>query len=215
MPLSFRVYTPPCYDREQQHLYPVLYLIHGRTYTDDQWDRLGADEAADALIAGGQIPPFIIVMPRDRSWIKPPRNRFGEALTDELVPWIDAHYRTIPNRTSRAIGGLSWGGNWAVRLGLSQWSLFASIGVHSAPTFDIDGPPRISAWLEEIPRQELPRFFMDSGKNDYHLNEIMLLESTLTDAGVPHEWHLYPGYHEESYWSAHVEEYIRWYAQEW
>ncbi len=134
---------------------------------------------------------------------------------DELIPWIDAHYRTVPNRASRAIGGLSWGGNWAVRLGLSHWRLFGAIGAHSASTFDIDGPDRIRVWLEAIPRQDLPRLYLDAGTSDDLLSAIMEVENALNAAAVPHEWHLYPGYHEEAYWSAHVEEYIRWYAQEW
>jgi len=56
-PLDFRVYVPPCYDQEVARRYPVLYLIHGQSYNDDQWDRLGADETADVQIASGEAPP--------------------------------------------------------------------------------------------------------------------------------------------------------------
>jgi hypothetical protein len=70
-PLEYRVYLPPCYDQQPDRRYPVLYLIHGQSYTDDQWERLGAGKTADDLISNGNIPPFIIVMPRDRIWEQP------------------------------------------------------------------------------------------------------------------------------------------------
>ena len=54
-PLSFRVYLPPCYDFDESTRYPVLYFLHGQSFNDDQWDRLGADEALDELIAEGEV----------------------------------------------------------------------------------------------------------------------------------------------------------------
>ena len=54
-PLVYRIYLPPCYDEEPERAYPVLYLIHGQTYSDTQWDRLGVPETADRLIASGEV----------------------------------------------------------------------------------------------------------------------------------------------------------------
>ncbi|MGW8251182.1 MAG: alpha/beta hydrolase, partial [Anaerolineales bacterium] len=71
LPMEYSVYLPPCYDQQPERRYPVLYMIHGMNYNNDQWDRLGADEAADALVRAGEVNPFIIVMPRDRSWEQP------------------------------------------------------------------------------------------------------------------------------------------------
>jgi len=65
-PLVYRIYLPPCYEEDTDQSYPVIYLIHGQTYSDTQWDRLGVPETADRLIRTGQVPPFIVVMPRDR-----------------------------------------------------------------------------------------------------------------------------------------------------
>ena len=73
-PLVYRIYLPPCYDEDIEQAYPVLYLIHGQTYTDTQWDRLGVPESADRLISGGATGPFIVVMPRDRVWLEPTRS---------------------------------------------------------------------------------------------------------------------------------------------
>ena len=216
LPLDYLVYLPPCYDQQPERRYPVLYMIHGQNYNNDQWDRLGIDESADTLIAEGQIPPLIIVLPRDRSWAQPTEDLFGQVIVDGLVPWIDSHYRTQPKRTQRAVGGLSRGAGWAVHLGLSQWELFGAIGAHSLPVFWTD-TSHVRQWLRDIPPDELPRIYLDIGENDRPaiLDSAIWFENLLTEERIPHEWHLFPGYHEEAYWESHVEQYLRWYTQGW
>ena len=172
------------------------------------------DETADALIKSAEIPPLLIIMPRDRIWKQPPENNFGKAVISDLVPIIDASYRTIPERKYRAIGGLSWGANWAIHLGLTNWRIFGRIGAHSLPVFSTDGP-RLSGWLDAIPSNELPRIYLDAGDHDRWLQYTQWFEDLLTQKGIPHEWHLYPGYHNEDYWSSHVEDYLRWYTKDW
>lgn len=216
LPLSYRIYLPPCYDDMESSRYPVLYLIHGQNYNDDQWDRLGIDETADALIADGEMPPLIIVMPRDRSWSQPTEDNFGLVVAEQLLPYIDQNFRTKTERSYRAIGGLSRGAGWALHLGFSRWEEFGAIGMHSLPVFHTDLPD-IRAWLDTIPRQSLPRIYMDLGDRDRPQisKSAIWFEELLTEKRIPHEWHLYPGYHEEAYWQEHVEEYLRWYAQNW
>ena len=111
---QFIVYLPPCYDQMTDERYPVLYLLHGQTYTDDQWVNLGAPAAADKLIHAGDAPPFIIVFPDDRYWNLPPGDGFGDRLIHVIIPFIDQNYRTLTDRDHRALGGLSRGGGWAV-----------------------------------------------------------------------------------------------------
>jgi enterochelin esterase-like enzyme len=213
-PWEFRVYVPPCYDQQNERRYPTLILIHGSTFNDDQWDRLGADEVADTLIAAGELPPFLIVMPRDRVWVEPAEDPFGEAIVNHILPWVDATYRTVPERHQRAIGGLSRGGAWATHLGLSQWEHFGAIGAHSLPVFRTD-TGKVRGWLEEIPVEDLPRIYLDIGENDYLIESATWFENLLNDMDIPHEWYLFPGRHEEAYWATHVEGYLRWYAAEW
>ncbi len=140
------MYLPACYDQETDRLYPVLYMVHGQNYNHDQWDRLGIDETADVLIASGEISPVIIVLPRDRSWAQPTEDAFGAVLAEQLIPYIDKHYRTVPKRSNRAVGGLSRGAGWAIHLGLSYWELFGAIGAHSLPVFWTD-TNYIRGWL--------------------------------------------------------------------
>lgn len=216
-PLEVRVYMPPCYDDEPGRRYPALYLLHGQSFNDDQWDRLGADETADALVASGIASPFIIVMPRDRACcIQPDKDAFGEAVAQELVPWVDGQYRTLPDRLFRAVGGLSRGAGWAVHIGLSHWDLFGAIGAHSLPVFWVD-TYYIKSWLDAIPADQMPRFYLDNPDSDRPeiMDSSVWFEDLLTRRGIPHEWHLFTGYHEESYWQAHLEDYLLWYVSAW
>lgn len=216
LPMEYRVYLPPCYDQLLERRYPVLYLIHGMNYNQDQWDRLGADEQANTLISNGEVAPFIIVFPRDRNWGQPSKDLFGQVLVEKLVPWIDDTYRTLPDRNHRAIGGLSRGAGWAVRLGLSHWELFGILGAHSLPVFWLD-TNYIRGWLDQIPMRDMPRIFIDIGDKDRPviMKSAIWFENLLTARGIPHEWYLYPGYHEEAYWQKHTAQYLRWYARDW
>jgi len=213
-PQDFIIYLPPCYDERPDQRYPVLYLLHGQTYNDDQWVRLGAVQVADRLITGGEAPPFLIVFPDDRYWNLQPGPGFGSRLVEALIPHIDAAYRTMADRDHRAIGGLSRGAGWALRLGLQHWELFGTMGLHSLAVF-ADDRPFLEDWLAPIPPDSWPRIFLDMGDNDSELGSNLQLEGLLTELGIPHEWHLYAGAHDEQYWSMHVEEYMRWYAQGW
>lgn len=213
-PQEYLIYLPPCYDEKPGERYPVLYLLHGQTYTADQWVRLGAATVADRLILNGEAAPFIIVFPDDRYWNVQAGPGFGQRLVDHLIPHIDQNYRTLAERDQRAIGGMSRGAGWALRLGLQRWDLFGTLGLHSLAAF-ADDRPFLEDWLEIIPPESWPNIFMDMGESDQELGFNSQFESALIQLGIPHEWHLYPGAHDEAYWGAHVEEYLHWYASMW
>lgn len=214
--LRFRVYMPPCYEEQPDQSYPVLYLVHGQTFNDDQWDRLGADEAATELISARELAPFIIVMPYDISSNQPSLDRFGDAVIQELLPWIDANYRTAADREHRAVGGLSRGASWAIHLGLTHPELFAAVGGHSPPVF-VEDASKVRGWLDSIPAELMPRFWLDIGERDQRsiLDSAIWFEGLLSERNIEHEWSLFAGDHSEAYWSSHVELYLRWYAQDW
>lgn len=216
LPLDYRVYLPPCYDQQPERRYPVIYLIHGQSYNDEQWDRLGADEAADRLIASDELPPFIIVMPRDRYGGQPSENNFARVVAEELVPAIDQNYRTLSGREYRAVGGLSRGGGWAIHLAMNHTDLFGALGGHS-PAIFYDDAQRMRLYLDQIPAEAMPRIYIDIGDKDRPeiLRAALWFEELLNERGVPHEWYLFSGYHAEAYWQDHVETYLRWYTQAW
>jgi len=212
--LTGRIYLPPCYGSDPEREYPTLYMLHGATETDGQWDDLGMDEWADTLILEKEISPLIIIMPREITWIILPENPFGDHLITAIIPWIDSHYQTLENRDFRAIGGMSRGGNWAIRLGLLHWGLFGSIGAHSTPLF-LGDLKRVPGWMEIIPASQTPRILMDIGQDDSNLADAQALHEYLLDQEIPHEWRMHPGLHDEHYWRTHLEEYLKWYSAEW
>ncbi len=214
-PLQFRVYLPACYGNDKDRRYPVLYLLHGQSYKDDQWDRLGADEAMDELISSGEIQPFILVLPKESNYmITQWESKYGQALAAELVPWVDAHYRTCPEHACRAIGGLSRGAGWAMRIGLMGWETFSAIGAHSFAPFrgDFNAVP---LWIKAIPNGKLPRIWIDVGNRDFIADAARVWKDRLDDYHVPNEWYVLPGSHTENYWSENVATYLRWYAAGW
>jgi enterochelin esterase-like enzyme len=216
LPLDYRVYLPPCYRQQPERRYPLLVLIHGQSYNDDQWDRLGADETADRLIAAGEIEPLIIVMPRDRFGGQPSENNFARVLVEELLPHVDQTYRTLDERGFRAVGGLSRGGGWAVHLALTYWDTFSALGGHS-PAIFFDDAQRMRVYLDEIPPDSMPRIYLDIGDRDRPeiMRAAIWFEELLNQRGIPHEWYLFSGFHTEEYWQAHLETYLRWYTRTW
>jgi enterochelin esterase-like enzyme len=214
-PLQFRVYLPACYGLEKNKQYPVLYLLHGQGFNDDQWDRLGADEALDSLIMAGKVPPLIVIMPKESNYmINQWESKYGPALAEELVPWVDSHYQTCSGRTCRAIGGLSRGAGWAMRIGLIYWQTFGAIGGHSLAPFrgDFNAAP---LWIKAIPPDKLPRIWIDVGDRDFIADDARVWKDRLDDYEVPNEWHVFPGSHTEKYWSEKVSVYLEWYAKPW
>lgn len=211
--IPVKIYLPPCYDPQGTQRYPVLYMLHGQTYLDDQWVRIGLTDTADELIAEKRIAPLIIVMPQeDASTADPYTSQFGHAVLQEVIPYVDAHFDTCVEKACRAIGGLSRGGNWAVRLGLSSPQLFTAIGAHSTPLFYGD-LSQIAKWVEAAPSlADVPVLYLDMGKSDENRTDILRFEQQLSDLGVVHDFYEFVGFHEEKYWSAHVEGYLLWYA---
>ena len=212
--LDYRVYLPPCYP-EAGYRYSVLYLLHGQLFKSDQWDRLGVDESLEALLQNGNAPPFIIVMPQETDGLATQwESKYGDIIATELVPYIDMHYQTCAERDCRAIGGLSRGAGWAARITLINWQLFSAVGLHSFAPFRGDWNT-VPIWVREIPVDQLPHIYMDIGVLDFMLDPATQWEIRLKNYGVPHEWHINLGTHNEEYWSKHTSEYIRWYGSFW
>ncbi len=212
-PLEVRVYLPPCFSPYPVERYPVLYMLHGQSFQGDQWDRLGINEAADLLISSGKAPPFLIIMPYEAdSLIYPGDSPYDRVIVETLLPWAEAHFPICHERDCRAVGGLSRGAGWAMHLGFKYWQFFGAVGGHSLTPFgaDIDLYP---VWYKKIPVGKMPRLYIDIGDNDRYLVPATAFKDWLVELNIPVEWHLNPGTHNEEYWSAHVREYLRWYAE--
>jgi len=137
------VYTPPGYTKEQSKRYPVLYLQHGYCENETSWPNQGrANLIMDNLIADGKARPFIIVMTygmtneikfgglRDFDI-----NPFQTVLVDELIPYIDANYRTLADQSHRAMAGLSMGGFETRLITLNKPEVFSYYALFSGGTY--------------------------------------------------------------------------------
>ena len=206
--LDARIYLPPCYTASDQR-YPVLYLLHGLNNTENQWIELGVVTTTNTLIAAGAIAPLIIVMPRDRL-----DSRFDPAVVVDLVPYVDQNYRTLADRQHRAIGGLSRGAGWAVHLGLHYPNLFSRIGAHSPAIFYGDDI-NIRDWAWHMIPSLSPEVYIDIGDNDSILNSASWLDQILTWYKIKHTTIVQSGAHIAAYWSAHLPEYMVFYAAGW
>lgn len=212
-PLSARIHLPPCFDRSGKTRYPVLFLLHGQGFDNDQWERLGALSSADQLFKSGRLP-FLIVLPNEEdTTANPYESPFGPALTEALVAQVDKSYPTCAERGCRAIGGLSRGASWAVYLGLKNWGKFGIIGAHSLPPF-FNMDVQLPGMLHSIPPDQYPRMYLDIGYSDPYRAPAAAFEELINQNGIPHEWYLNAGGHDEAYWSAHTPEYIEWYAEQ-
>lgn len=207
-PLDARIYLPPCYATSDQR-YPVLYLLHGLNSTEQQWIDLGVVTTTNTLIEAGAIAPLIIVMPRDRL-----DTRFDPAVVVDLVPYVDQHYRTLADRQHRAIGGLSRGAGWAIHLGLHYPDRFSRIGAHSPAIFYGD-EINIRNWTWHLPPGLSPEVYVDIGDNDPVRNSASWLDQILTWYKVKHTTLIQPGAHVAAYWTAHLSEYMLFYAAAW
>ncbi len=213
--LIFSVYFPPCYGNGVQQNYPVLYLLHGQTFDNTQWQRLGLLKAANQTIQSGQTIPFLVVMPLEKFYYRSPEgNAFPLALTDELIPWMETNLHVGKQKEWRAIGGISRGASWAMRLGLQQYKLFGAVGGHSLPTFDGD-LEQLPDWLDAIPIGKAPRIYIDIGRSDPEVDTAIKFENVLNQHGILNEWHLNEGRHDEDYWRLHIQEYLDWYTLSW
>jgi hypothetical protein len=151
------VYVPPGYDAEPERRYPTVYQIQGYTGHVGMWRNRTAfrqpfPELADAAIARGDCPPAIVVYVDAWTSIggsqfldSPATGDYHSYLCDEVVPWVDTHYRTRAARGYRAIAGKSSGGYGAMVTAMLRPDLFGGFATHAGDSlFEIVCPPLLA-----------------------------------------------------------------------
>jgi S-formylglutathione hydrolase FrmB len=141
------IYLPPSYDRDRSRRYPVVILLHGYSLTNKYWVGAGGQTVAsidvpsamDRDVASNKSREMILVMPDGNS--KYDGSMYSSSVTsgdwesfiaDDLVGYVDSHYRTIASRASRGLGGHSMGGYGAIRIGMKRPDVFSSLYILSA-----------------------------------------------------------------------------------
>jgi len=146
------VYLPPSYSTDKSRRYPVVYLLHGYGGRDDTFNgRLATlPDSSDSDIKAGTIREMIVVMPNSFTLHK--GSMYSSSVTtgdwesyiaDDLVAYIDKHYRTIPNRLSRGLGGHSMGGYGALRIGMHRPDVFSALYLMSSCCLNASLNPRV------------------------------------------------------------------------
>ena len=134
------VYLPPSYASDRNRRYPVVYLLHGYGLTAERWMPFtNLAVAADNDIAAGTMKEMILVSPDaftkyngSMYSASPTTGDWETYLAEDLVGYIDSHYRTIAARESRGLGGHSMGGYGTIRIGMKRPDVFSTLYIMSA-----------------------------------------------------------------------------------
>lgn len=154
---DYLAYLPPLYEAQTQNHYPVIYLLHGRGGSMQDWKN--AQATLDLLISSEAVPPLIAIMPDMPSSTRAsyyvdslysgrmrpdqllqPGEAVETAFVQDLIPHIDSIYRTLTQRKGRLIGGVSMGGYGALRYALAYPYLFSGC-ISIAPAVYTPLPP--------------------------------------------------------------------------
>ena len=203
------VYTPPGYEKEASKKYPVLYLLHGTTDTEETWTKVGrANIILDNLIAQGKAVPMIIVMPYGRAYPKISRasgslrnwdnlQEIKKDFLDYLIPFVEQNYRVKADKDNRAIAGFSGGGGTSLFLGLNNPDLFRWV-VGFAPGMlkeEFERNNAIAFADPSITSQRLKLFWIGVGKEDGLYPVISDYLKLLDDKKIKHETFISDGGH--------------------
>ena len=132
------VFLPPSYATRQDRRYPVVYALHGYSIGAEQWTKeIHVPQTIEGAFAQGSTD-MIVVLPDSKTVhngsmysSSVTTGDFEKFVAHDVVAWIDAHYRTIPQRTSRGLVGHSMGGYGASRIGMKYPDVFGSLYIMS------------------------------------------------------------------------------------
>ncbi|WP_028548255.1 alpha/beta hydrolase [Paenibacillus sp. UNC451MF] len=230
------VYLPEGYEESEQ-CYPVIYLLHGMHGSEAHWLlKGGAELTLNRMMQEGSLRKSIVVFPSDggyglgtfyMNWYDG-TGQFEDYLIYDLLPEIDKHYRTIPDRAHRVISGLSMGGFGAFSLSLRHPELFgAAASLSGAMTSTglisvqyarsdisrmigpLHGPYAQQYDLQKLADTQLtndqrPALYFNCGTEDYLYSMNAAYHEHLDRIGYQHEYEEFSGEHTWDYWTQHL-----------
>ena len=164
------IYTPPGFDVNGKTKYPVLYLIHGGSDTEETWTKVGkANLIADNLIARGKVKPMIIVMPYANTGLMM-QKAFGEDMINKIIPYVEANYPVLTDRSNRAITGFSVGGGATLNIGLMNLDKFAYVCAYAPYTQTPEFNANFGNWNPDAENynKQLKLFTIYAGESDQY-----------------------------------------------
>ncbi|MGC9472050.1 MAG: alpha/beta hydrolase-fold protein [Bacteroidales bacterium] len=204
------VYTPPGYRQNPDKTYPVLYLIHGMTDTEETWFKAGrVNFILDNLIARGEALPMLIVMPYANPYPELRElNRqvevdllgtglFTDELIHEVIPAIEENYRVKPGSENRAIAGFSLGGRQSLAAGMGHPEIFSWVFAYAPAIFDreLDNLFENTYAGQEDINNSLNLLWVSCGRDDGLYAASMKFTGLLNDKGIKHETFFTDGGH--------------------
>ena len=233
---TYAVYLPDGYDTSTLR-YPVLYLLHGHGGGLYDWVNLGRiQQRADELIAHGDIPPAIIVMPdADSTWYVDRKEKMETAMIRDLVGDAERTFRALRARDGRLVAGLSMGGYGALRFALKYPEMFAAAALLSPAIYDPEPPQSSGArkagvfgapdfdpqvwkelnypalWDAFLAKKIAVPMYIDSGDDDslFIEAEATRLYSLLRKNGQPAELRIVDGGHDWQVWEKTIGDALR------
>ena len=163
------VYTPPGFQPGSKTKYPVLYLIHGGSDTEETWTKVGhANLIADNLIAKGLAKPMIIVMPYGN--VRPsPMPDFTKDVINDIIPFVESNYPVLTDSRNRAVAGFSVGGGQTLNIGLTNTDKFAYICSYAPYTATEEFQKNFTNWSPDAAKvnKQLKLFTISVGTADF------------------------------------------------
>lgn len=163
------VYTPPGFTANNKTKYPVLYLIHGGSDTEETWTKVGhANFIADNLIAQGKAVPMIIVMPYGNVRPKPMPD-FTKDVINDIIPFIENNYPVAKGAASRAVAGFSVGGGQTLNIGLTNTDKFGYICSYAPYTATEEFQKNFTDWQPDAEKinKAVKLFTISVGTDDF------------------------------------------------
>lgn len=236
--MPYRILYPKDYksERDTGTRYPVIYLLHGLTGHFNNWtDKTSLDAYAFNH-------RFFIVTPEGNSgWytdsVSTPNEKYESYIMQELIPEIDAKFRTLADRDHRMIAGLSMGGYGSIKFGLKYPDKFSLVGSFSgalgAAAFNEKNAGAIGKGIDAIFGPDdsetrkagnifglvkaltldkvsvLPYIYQSCGTEDFLFQNNRDFDSLLLEKKVPHEYREHPGIHDWVFWDDQVREFLQ------
>ena len=191
------VYTPPGFNANAATKYPVLYLIHGGSDTEETWIKVGrANFIADNLIAQKRAVPMIIVMPYGN--VRPaPMPDFTKDVINDIIPFIEANYPVLKNSTGRAFAGFSVGGGQTLNIGFTNTDKFAYVCSYAPFTGTEEFQKNFSAWSPDADKinKQLKLFTISVGTEDFLYASVKKNIAMFEDKKIKLKSYIVPGGH--------------------
>jgi len=187
--------------------FPVIYLLTVPSEAQLSDSDNTPLSLAERLIRAGKMPPALMVVPKDTI-----AQGYHAALAVDLIPYVDEGYRTLRDRQYRGVGGISHGAAIAARMAFQFPDTFGSLGVLSGGITNGERSA-FDTWMTAS--ENHPRVLIYVGDQDGIMPYTQNLFEALEAHNAPYELNIEPGGHDWTFWSAHMESYLLWFAQAW